>query len=82
MRNSIELIYVDDNGLDYHVRIENLNRYANAGIEQEKMVRIEAPELLESLCRLIRRSTQSNAAQCKCIGISHQYDCPRFVLPD
>lgn len=38
MKNYIEIIYVDDNGLDHHVRTENVTPYKAACMAQAEMV--------------------------------------------
>ena len=49
MKNIIKIIYIDDNGLDHHVRLENLRPYKSKCPAQVEMVKKFSHELSEML---------------------------------
>lgn len=54
MKNYIEIIYVDDNGLDHHVRTENVKAYKTPCPEQSEMVYTLASELATKMRNFLR----------------------------
>ena len=54
MKNYIEIIYVDDNGLDHHVRTENVTPYKASCPGQTEMVYQLASELVGKLSNFLR----------------------------
>ena len=54
MKNIIEIIYVDDNGLDHHVRTEKVTPYKSACSGQTEMVYQLSIELAEKMRDFLR----------------------------
>lgn len=54
MKNYIEIIYVDDNGLDHHVRTENVTPYKASCAGQTEMVYTLAGELSAKMRDFLR----------------------------
>lgn len=54
MKNFIEIIYVDDNGLDHHVRTENVTPYKAACTGQTETVYTLASELAGKMREFLR----------------------------
>jgi hypothetical protein len=57
-RNTIEIIYYDDNGLDHHVLAENLPQFAYPCIAQTEGVYSRVLELAETMRNYLRGKSQ------------------------
>ncbi len=58
MKNFIEIIYVDDNGLDHHVRTENVTPYKAACAGRTDMVYTLAGELAGKMREFLKDRKQ------------------------
>ena len=55
MRNIVEVIYIDDNGLDHHVRAGSLTPYKAHSPAQAHEVEQELHELAEKMGKYLRK---------------------------